>query len=93
MTNAGKRAGAGRKPGALTLRTRAIAEAAINSGELTPLEVMLKAMQHFAGQEQWVNAAAIAKDAAPYVHPRLSAIEMKTTVATHEAALAQLEQG
>lgn len=40
----GKRAGAGRKPGALTQRTREIAEKTAATG-LTPLEVMVKAMR------------------------------------------------
>lgn len=37
-------------------------------------------------------AQECAKDAAPYMHPRLQSIEMKATVATHEAALKQLEE-
>jgi hypothetical protein len=42
-----------------------------------PLEVMLAAMREHWAQGEWDRAAAIAKLAAPYVHPRLSSIEQK----------------
>lgn len=111
----GKRVGAGRKTGALTKRTRAIAEQASAEG-VSPLEVMLSNMRHFqkvaldaeatldglsasefseqvpadatpeeqfkfllaqvrktAGFRQLAQDAA--RDAAPYVHPKLASIE------------------
>jgi hypothetical protein len=37
-----------------------------------------------------VEASAVAKDAAPYMHPRLSSVEMNATVSTHEAAIDEL---
>jgi hypothetical protein len=37
-----------------------------------------------------VDASAVAKDAAPYIHPRLSAVELNAKVATHEASLDEL---
>lgn len=46
MAHGGKREGAGRKPGAVTTRTREIAEQALAEGK-TPLEVMLENMRHF----------------------------------------------
>ena len=46
MAHGGKRTGAGRKIGALTLRTRETAERAIREG-VTPLDVMLGNMRHF----------------------------------------------
>lgn len=46
MNHGGKREGAGRKKGALTTRTREIAEKATADGK-TPLEVMLENMRHF----------------------------------------------
>ena len=83
----GARKGAGRKPGSATKRTREIADKAAAEGT-TPLEVMLKAMSAFATEADRVGksdtethlkllvaAAGVAKDAAPYVHPRLQAIE------------------
>jgi len=74
----GFRPGAGRKKGGKNQRTiarLAIAEKAV-SKRITPLEVMLHAMhEHFAAKE-YDAAAAIARDAAPYIHPRLSATKI-----------------
>jgi hypothetical protein len=71
----GKRKGAGRKAGSITKKTRAIAELAFEEG-VTPLEVMLLAMRGYAKAQLWDAAAAIAKDCAPYVHPKLSSIHL-----------------
>jgi hypothetical protein len=104
----GARAGAGRKEGSLTKRTREIAEIAAAKG-ISPLEVMMNTMmelykeanncsgvssrhhdhgdrvnEHDDGHDTMITenrikllnmAATIARHAAPYVHPRLSAIE------------------
>ena len=35
---------------------------------------MVKAMRRHAKANRWDEAAAIAKDAAPYMHPKLSAV-------------------
>ena len=75
MPSGGKRTGAGRKPGAVTTKTREIAEIAIEEG-ITPLEVMLTAMRFYAGLANWSAAADIAKGAAPYLHPKLSSVEL-----------------
>jgi DeoR/GlpR family transcriptional regulator of sugar metabolism len=40
---------------------------------------MLKAMRIHAEAEKWDEAAAIAKHAAPYIHPHLSLIDMSST--------------
>jgi hypothetical protein len=74
LSRGGARAGAGRHKGSLTKRTREIAEKAIAEG-ITPLEVMLRAMKEHVDAKRWDQASAIAKDAAPYVHPRLAAVE------------------
>jgi len=114
MARGGKREGAGRPAGAVTKRTREIAEKAIATG-MTPLDVMLSNMLHFqkvaldaeatlegltadefseqispdaspedqfkfllsqvkktAGFRQLAQDAA--RDAAPYIHPKLSSI-------------------
>ena len=121
MARGGARPGAGRKTGALTARTREVAERAISTGK-TPLEIMLENMHHFqqvaldaeatldgltaeefagqvaanatpedqfkfllatvkktAGLRQMAQDAA--RDAAPYVHPKLSAVEVDAKVA------------
>jgi hypothetical protein len=70
----GARKGAGRKPGSATRKTREIADKAAQSG-ITPLEVMLEAMMSLRSSGELEKAAGVAKDAAPYVHPRLAAIE------------------
>lgn len=114
MAHGGKRVGAGRKTGALTTRTKDIAEKAAATG-MTPLEVMLDNMRHFqkvatdaeavlegltveeftgrvtadtpeaqfkellaqvkktAGFRQMAQDAA--RDAAPYVHPKLASVQ------------------
>jgi len=113
MSRGGKREGSGRKQGALTVRTRKVAEQAAKEGK-TPLEVMLDNMRHFqnvalsaeavieslsaeqaelgdmtpeaqfkkllaevkkaAGFRQMAHECA--RDAAPYVHPKLAAVEL-----------------
>lgn len=85
----GARKGAGRKVGAATKRTREIADKAAASG-ITPLEVMLEAMLALRASGELEKAASVAKDAAPYVHPRLSSVEMNAKVTTHEASLDDL---
>lgn len=72
----GKRPGAGRKPGAATQRTRDIADKAAADG-VTPLEVMLATMRDAFDEGDRDVALAAARDAAPYIHPRLSAIAHK----------------
>ena len=73
----GRRPGAGRPVGSKNQRTAEIARAAAESG-ITPIEVMLGAMRELwdvGTPEAKREAAEIAKDAAPYVHPRLASID------------------
>lgn len=75
MTHGGPRKGAGRKKGTVSDATKArkeIATAALNSG-LTPLDYMLSILRDQT-QDQSARFTA-AKEAAPYVHPRLAAVE------------------
>lgn len=115
MARGGKRDGAGRPSGALTQRTREVAERASATG-MTPLEVMLDNMRHFqqvaldaeatldgltaaefseqidpsaSPEEQFkfllaqvkktvgLRQAAqdAARDAAPYIHPKLASVQ------------------
>lgn len=71
----GARPGAGRKPGSLNSRTRAIAEKCIASGT-SPLEVLIAAMTEAYNKNDYETACKYAKDAAPYIHPRLANIEL-----------------
>lgn len=119
MAHGGRREGAGRRPGAVTKRTREIADRAVAEGK-TPLEVMLDNMRHF--QQVALDAEAMiegltadefigavtdmtpeqqfkellaqvkkaaglrlmaqecARDAAAYMHARLSSTETKSEV-------------
>ena len=82
MARGGARPGAGRPTGSLGKKTIArlqIAETAAAEG-ITPLEVMLKTMRALWEAEDYEAATKIAVDAAPYLHPRLSAVEQNTTL-------------
>ncbi len=70
----GPRPGSGRKPGASNKRTKEAVAKAQKAGKL-PLDVMLEAMR--AAYKKGGAAAAFdfAKDAAPYLHAKLSSIE------------------
>jgi len=80
----GKRPGAGRKKGAATKKTREIADKAAAAG-ITPLEYMLDILRAAPPKDAALDHKLIiqamrfeaAKAAAPYVHPRLQAIEHK----------------
>lgn len=78
----GARAGAGRKKGSASKRTREIADAAAENG-ITPLEYMLQVMRQEPSPDlaprDYVAAMMLrfeaAKAAAPYLHPRLTAVQ------------------
>ena len=67
----GKRQGAGRKVGAVTKKTREVAEAAATSG-LTPLDYMLSILRDDTQPAKMRFEAATA--AAPYCHAKLAAV-------------------
>ena len=81
-SHGGARKGSGRKTGSATQKTREIADKAAASG-ITPLEFMLDVMRTEPSDtlepREWLTATAMrfeaAKAAAPYIHPRLAAIE------------------
>lgn len=83
----GARKGAGRKKGLPNKLTAKALEETKASG-ITPLEYLLNVMRT-SGDEKMQMSAAIA--AAPYVHAKLSSIELNATVATHEASIDELE--
>jgi len=94
MPRGGKRDGAGRRAGSANTRTREIADRAASEG-LTPLEFMLQIMRDEACPDGADPAQKIAfhamrfeaaKAAAPYVHPKLSAVEMNANVTTRTLA-------
>lgn len=98
-SHGGARKGSGRKAGSATKKTREIADKAAEEG-ITPLEFMLNVMRTEASDEMDSKELAIvwglrfeaAKAAAPYIHPRLAAVEHSggVTVRTLAEELAEL---
>src|SRR3954464_12942662 len=82
MARGGKRAGAGRKPTSPNIRSREAAEKAFERGDKMPMDVMLDMMNGRIPFDK--DLLAIAQAAAPYLHPRLSAIEAKVDVGLTE---------
>lgn len=87
MRHGGARPGAGRKRGSGNKKRSAGLIARVHADGFTPLDVMLKTMKAFwqmaqnsdgtIDREKAQAAATIAKDAAPYVHPRLASMDQK----------------
>lgn len=74
MAHGGQRKGAGRKAGAVTQRSRAIAEGALEDDGLTPLAYMLGVIRDPLCDPK--RRDAMAQAAAPYIHAKLSSIEV-----------------
>lgn len=77
MARGGPRAGAGRPRGSKNRITRLrqdVAERALAEG-ISPLDVMLRTMRELWSAGKRAEATKVAKEAAPYVHPRLSAVD------------------
>lgn len=74
----GKRPGAGRPRGSANKKTREIANRVAETGK-TPLEVMVELMAERREAGDWAGCLDAARSAAPYIHPKLSAIENKHT--------------
>lgn len=86
----GRRDGAGRKPGAVTLRTRAAADRDVAAGGTEPLDLVLERMRFHAArgeehaakgeddaaQKEYDRAIPLAVFALPYRHPRLSNVTL-----------------
>lgn len=89
MPRGGKREGAGRKVGAVTSRTREIADNAAADG-LTPLDYMLQVLRNEEASKD--DRMWAAEKAAPFVHPKLAAVEHSGGMTfTHEDALDELD--
>ena len=73
MAHGGSRPNAGRKKGSLQKKSQEIAEK-LTANKVTPLEVMLEAMNQAYDAKNFPAAHAFAKDAAPYIHPKLAAM-------------------
>lgn len=80
MSHGGKRPGSGRRKGSTnkaTEKRREVAQKALEQGT-TPLEIILEAMRVAYESGGPIAAVPFAKEAAPYVHPKLANIEAKT---------------
>ena len=89
MARGGKREGAGRPKGSVNKAT-AERQAVVAASGLTPLDYMLALMRDEGADE--AKRLDAAKAAAPYVHPRLAAVEHSGELTHHhEAWLDQLE--
>lgn len=74
----GKRPGAGRPARGICSKTvlrKDVASKMLAKSERLPLEVMLTAMNRAVDVDDWDKAAGFAKEAAPYLHAKLSAIQ------------------
>ena len=87
MARGGPRPNAGRKAGAATKKTKEIADRAAEEG-ITPLEYLLSVMRNEVNEQKDRMSAAVA--AAPFIHAKLSSVELNATVTTHEASLDDL---
>ena len=73
----GKREGAGRPVGAKA--TKSAKYKALIPDDPAPLDILLAGMRHAAAEGDVRVSTNLAKDAAPYCHPRLSAIAHGST--------------
>ena len=97
MARGGTRQGAGRRKGSVAPKTKALREAAERAVAAaaaegsSPLEYMLAIMRDEKADAKRRDAMAVA--AAPFFHPRLSAIDgdLNLHLHKHEEALADLE--
>jgi hypothetical protein len=75
MAGRGGPNGGGRPKGSISKRKQALTIEAIERG-ITPLEVMLDNMRFYVNEGNRDKASLIAKDAAPYIHPRLTTVDV-----------------
>jgi hypothetical protein len=86
----GARKGAGRPLGSANKKTREIADRAAKEG-ITPLEVMLSIMRTAFETDDRETAMDAAAKCAPYIHARLSSVDLKATVKKTTAELTRDE--
>jgi hypothetical protein len=75
----GARKGAGRPLGSANKKTLEIANKAAEQG-ITPLEVMINIMREAYGTKDYEKALDAAVKAAPYMHSKLSSVDLKASV-------------
>lgn len=80
----------GRQPGTLNRRTKEVM-AAVEATGLTPLEVMVAIMRDAFAANDHEKALDAASKAAPYVHAKLSSVDLKASVKRSAAELTRDE--
>src|SRR3954471_10073595 len=75
----GARRGAGRPKGSASKKTIEIANRAAQEG-ITPLEVMVNIMREAYAGKDYEKALDAATKCAPYMHSKLSSVDVKATV-------------
>ncbi len=85
MGHGGPRQGAGRKKGSRNKATVA-REAAVKASGVAPLEFLIECMRDEAAPQ--AERIECAKAAAPYVHPKLSAVEFSGEIGRSRGELA-----
>lgn len=73
MARGGVRPGAGRKQGSAIKLDQAVRKAVLESDQESPLDFLLRIMRTSEDEARQVDAA---KAAAPYVHARLSSVDV-----------------
>jgi hypothetical protein len=103
MPRGGRRPGSGRKPGRKPgsgnkKRSAVILRQEYDSGKIMPLEVQLEAMRLYwaewigsGDREALKEATTLAQAAGPYCHPRLQAIDQRTTMEAGDTLAALLK--
>jgi hypothetical protein len=100
----GARAGAGRPKGSKAVRTKAkatVEKAAVEmqasgaisaeTAKMTPLDVILRSMWLAVEQGNWSAAASFAREAAPYLHSKLSSVDVHANIRKDASALTDEE--
>ena len=86
----GARRGAGRPKGSANKKTIEIANRVAKEG-ITPLEVMIEVMMEFRAEGNREATLDAAAKAAPYMHSKLSSVDLKATVKKTTAELTRDE--
>jgi hypothetical protein len=90
MPRGGPRPGAGRPKGSKVARTASKERQKLAESGLTPLEYLIQLVRDETAERK--DRLDAAKAAAPYLHPRLSSVEVSGDLTiNHEQALKELE--
>ena len=86
----GPRPNSGRKPGSPNKKTQEL-QSRIASEGITPLEFLLNTMRNVDGKVDFNTRLDAAKAAAPYIHAKLSNVDMTAKIEKDVTALSDAE--